>query len=457
MGSLSGALNISLSSMLAEQGAIETTSNNIANVNTPGYSRQRPDLEERPPIQIGHIAFGTGVELNKVVSLRDSILDLRVNQETQQQGKLNSFLGSAQQIQSLFNETNGTGLQGDLSAFFNSFSQLSTNPSDLNLRQAVLTSGQNLASAFNQTSVALTTIQRNVDLSVTQTVTQINTLTQQIATVNAQVSAATTTGQNPGPFIDQRQQLMNQLSNLVDVSEINAGNGSITLTTTNGAPLVVGNQAFTLATQPDATTGLQHVLSQGTDITAKISGGELAGQLQIRDQEIPDIQNSLDTLASNLANSVNTQHQAGFDLNGAAGGNFFVPPTGVAGAASSLAVAISDPTKIAASSDGTPGDNGNANAILALQNQTIANGQTPLNAYANLVFQIGNDVQTAKTSQQAGGQVLDQLQNLQGGVSGVDINEESANLIRFQNAYQASAQVASVINSLLETTIGMVQ
>jgi flagellar hook-associated protein 1 FlgK len=162
-------------------------------------------------------------------------------------------------------------------------------------------------------------------------------------------------------------------------------------------------------------------------------------------------------LASSLANSVNTQHQAGFDLNGAAGGNFFVPPTGAAGAASSLAVAITDPTKIAASSDGTPGDNGNANAILALQNQTIANGQTPLNAYANLVFQIGNDVQTAQTGQQAGGQVLDQLQNLQGGVSGVDINEESANLIRFQNAYQASAQVASVINSLLETTIGMVQ
>lgn len=457
MGSLSGALNISLSSMLAEQGAIETTSNNIANVNTPGYSRQRPDLEETPPIQIGHIAFGTGVELNKVVSLRDSILDLRVNQETQQQGKLDSFLGTAQQIQSLFNETNGTGLQSDLSAFFSSFSQLSTNPSDLNLRQAVLTSGQNLASAFNQTSAALTTIQRNVDLSVTQTVTQINTLTQQIATVNVQVSAATTTGQNPGPFIDQRQQLMNQLSNLVDISEINAGNGSITLTTTNGAPLVVGNQSFTLTTQPDATTGLQHILSQGTDITAKISAGELAGQLQIRDQEIPNIQNSLDTLASSLANSVNTQHQAGFDLNEAAGGNFFVPPTAVAGAASSLAVAISDPTKIAASSDGTPGDNGNANAILALQDQAIANGQTPVNAYANLVFQIGNDVQTAQTSQQAGGQVLDQLQNLQGGVSGVDINEESANLIRFQNAYQASAQVASVINSLLETTIGMVQ
>ncbi|HUI76025.1 MAG TPA: flagellar hook-associated protein FlgK [Candidatus Acidoferrum sp.] len=457
MGSLSGALNISLSSMLAEQGAIETTSNNIANVNTPGYSRQRPDLEESPPVLNGNLAFGTGVELKQVVSLRDSILDLRVNQETQQQGSLNSFLSSAQQIQSLFNETNGTGLQADLTNFFNSLSQLSTNPSDLNLRQAVLTSGQNLASAFNQTSLALTTQQRNVDLSVTQTVSQINTLTQQIAAVNSQVAAATTSGQNPGPFVDQRQQLINQLSNLVDVSEINAGNGSLTLTTSSGAPLVVGGQSFALSTQTDPTTSLQDIYSQGSNLTANITGGELAGQLQVRDQEIPSIQNSLDTLASSLANAVNTQHQAGFDLNGAAGGNFFVPPAGVAGAAASLTVAITDPTKIAASSDGTAGDNGNANALLNLQNQPIVNGETPLNAYSNLIFKIGNDVQTAQTNQTAGSQVLSQLQNLQGGVSGVDINEESANLIRFQNAYTASAQVASVINTLLQTTLDMVQ
>ncbi|HUL15547.1 MAG TPA: flagellar hook-associated protein FlgK [Terriglobales bacterium] len=457
MGSLSGALNITLSSMLAEEGAIETTSNNIANVNTPGYSRQRPVLEEAPPVLNGNLVFGTGVQLQQVESLRDSILDLRVNQETQQQGSLNSFLNSAQQIQSLFNETNGTGLQSDLTNFFNSLSQLSTNPSDLNLRQAVLTSAQNLASAFNQTSSALTTQQRNVDLSVTQTVSQINTLTQQIAAVNSQVSAATTSNQNPGPFVDQRQQLINQLSNLVDVSEINAGNGSLTLTTSSGAPLVVGGQSFALTTQTDPATALQDIDSQGTNITANITGGELAGQLQIRDQEIPSIQNSLDTLASSLANAVNTQHQAGFDLNGAPGGNFFVPPTGVAGAAASLAVAITDPTKIAASSDGTPGDNGNVNALLDLQNQNIVNGETPMNAYSNLVFQMGNDVQTAQTNQTAGSQVLSQLQNLQGGVSGVDINEESANLIRFQNAYTASAQVATTINTLLQTTIDMVQ
>src|SRR5256885_11755440 len=436
---------------------LSATSNNIANVNTPGYSRQRPDLEETPPIQIGGLNFGTGVELKQVVSLRDSILDLRVNQETQQQGRLEGFLGSAQQIQSFFNETTGTGLQGNLTAFFNSLSQLSTSPSDLNVRQSVLTAAQNLSTSFNQAATNLSRLQTSVNLNVTQSVSQINTLTAQIATANAQVSAAQSANRNPGPFVDQRQQLLNQLSNLVDISEINAGNGNLTITTSNGAPLVVGGQSFQLSTQTNASTGLQDIISQGASITSQITGGQLAGQLQIRDQEIPAIQNSLDTLAFNLSSAVNTQHKLGFDLNGNAGGNLFTPLASATGAASQIAVAITNPSLVAASDDSTPGNNANANALLGLQNQAIASGQNPLNFYGNLVFKIGNDVSTAQAGQTAGSQVLSQLQNLQGGVSNVDLNEESANLIRFQNAYQASARVVSVINSLLDATINMVQ
>jgi len=461
VGSLNTSLNIAAQSMLAEQGAIETTTNNIANVNTPGYARERADFAETTPLQVGNLTLGTGVTLQDVTSLRDSILDLRVNQETQQQGQLNAFISGGQQIQTLFNETSGTGLQAPLTAFFTSLSQLSANPSDLNSRQGVITAAQNLASAFNQTSTNLTSLQRNVDQSVTQSVSQINTLTAQIAQVNTQVESASTVGQNPGPFIDQRQQLINQLSNLVDVSEIDAGNGSLTLTTSSGAPLVVGSQSFQLTTQTDPVTGLQDVYSQGSNITSKITSGQLAGEIQIRDQEIPSIQSSLDTLASNLATSVNTQNAAGIDLNGQPGGNIFnTQPVGGVGAAATITVTTTDPTKIAASAGpapGNPGDNTNANALLALQNQTIVNGQTPLNYYSNLVFKIGSDVSNAQTSQQSGSMVLQQVQNLQGGVSGVDINEESANLIRYQNAYQASAQVTSIINTLMQDTINMVQ
>jgi flagellar hook-associated protein 1 FlgK len=460
MGSLSASLNISTGSLQAEQTAIQTTTNNIANVNTPGYSRQVANFDDDPPVQIGTLTLGSGVNINQITSLRDSILDLRVNQETQQQGSLNAFISSGQQIQSLFNETSGSGLQAPLTAFFNSLSQLSTNPSDANTRQGVISAAQNLATAFNQTSNNLTQIQRSADLSVTQSVSQINTLTAQIAAVNVQVADATGTGQNPGPFIDQRQQLLTQLSNLVDVSSIDAGNGSITLTTNNGSPLVVGGQSFQLSAQTNPTTGFQDVYSQGVDITSKITGGELAGQIQTRDQEIPSVLTSLDTLASSLATAVNTQNQQGVDLNGNPGGNIFVPPpAGGAGAAATLAVAITNPSLIAASAGpppGNSGDNTNANALLAIQNQAIVNGQTPLNAYSNLVFKIGNDVSTAQSNQQAGSLVLQQLQNLQAGVSSVDINEESANLIRFQAAYQASAQISGIIDQLMQTTINMI-
>jgi len=195
------------------------------------------------------------------------------------------------------------------------------------------------------------------------------------------------------------------------------------------------------------------------DITSQISGGALAGQIQIRDQEIPSVQNSLNLLAYYLSTAVNNQNKAGYDLNGNAGGNLFTPLTQVQGAAANLGMATTDPTLIAAS--GTPGqhnagDNSNANALLALQNQNLVAGQTPLSYYSDLVFKVGNDVSTAQTTEQAGSQTLLQLQNLQGGVSGVDINEEAANLVRFQTAYQASAQVAAVINTLLQSTINIV-
>ena len=460
MGSLSASLNIALQSMLTEQGAIQTTSNNIANSNTPGYSRQRANFEESPPISIGSLTLGTGVQLANITSLRSSILDLRINKETQQQGQLNAFISSGQQIQVLFNETAGTGLQTPLTNFFNSLSQLTTNPSDLATRQSVLSAAQNLALAFNQTSSNLTTLQRNVDLSVQQSVSQINSLTSQVAQVNQQVSAAETTGANSGPFEDQRQQLINQLSNFVDVSEVDAGNGSLTLTTANGSPLVVAGQSFSFTAQADATTGLQHVIANGTDITSQIVSGELAGQLQVRDQQIPSIQNSLDTLAYNLSSALNTQNLAGLDLNGVPGGNLFAPLAQASGAAAVLKVAITDPSKIAAASAGPPpggpGDNTNANAMLALQNKPLPGGLTPMNYYSNLVFNVGNSVANAQIQQASGSQVLQQIQNLQGGISGVDINEEAANLIRFQNAYQASAQVSSIISTLLQATMNMV-
>jgi len=249
---------------------------------------------------------------------------------------------------------------------------------------------------------------------------------------------------------------MTQLSQLVDVQSIQADGTSLTLTTSGGAALVVGNQSFKLTTQTNSTTGFQDVFSQGKDITSSINGGNLAGDIQLRDQEIPLLQSSLDTLASGIANSVNTQHAAGFDLNGRAGGNIFVPPTGVAGSAINLAVAISDPNLIAASADGTAGNNDNATALANLQSQNIIAGQNPINYYSGIVFQVGNDASNASAGLSAEQLIVQQLQDQQNAVSGVSLDQEGANLVQFQNAYTAASRVASIIASLFQTTINMI-
>ena len=455
MGTLLSSLNIALQSMEAEQEALSTTTNNIANVNTPGYTRQTVSLEETPPVQYGGMLFGSGVAVGQITSQRDNLLQTRLDQETQQQSKYSSYLGTMQQVQTLFNETNGNGLQGSITAFFSSLQQLSTNPSDPSLRQGVLSAARNLAQSFNNAANNLSQLQQNADITVTQSVNQINGLTSQIASLNNQISIATASGQNAGTFVDQRDQLINQLSGLVDVSKIDAGNGSITLTTSSGTALVAGNQAFQLSAQTNPATGFQDVFAQGSDITLGLTGGTLAGAIQARDQSIPAILSSLDALASGLGNSMNTINKAGTDLNGNAGGNFFTVPS--AGAAGGLSVAITDPSKIAASLNGSAGDNSNINDMLALQNQAIVNGQTPLTAYSSLVFQIGNDVSTAQSESTAAQAMIQQLQNQIGSVSGVSINEESVNLVQYERAYQAAAQVSGVIDTLTAAAINLGQ
>jgi flagellar hook-associated protein 1 FlgK len=441
--------------MEADRGGVEITSNNIANVNTPGFSREQVNLSENPPVQVGNVLFGTGVTLGQTTSVRDGLLEQRLDQENTASNQLSSFLGAMNQVQSLFNETAGAGLQTPLTAFYNSLTQLTADPSNSAYRQGVITAGQNLAAAFQQDSSNLKSLQSSTDLSVVQSVDQVNQLTAQIASLNVQVSQLEGLGKDAGASLDQRTQLVRQLSGLVDISETSTENGSLTIATTSGAALVDGSQSFALSTQVNPVTTYHDVFSNGVDITNNITGGSLGGQIQARDQAIPGVLNQLDTLAFNVESAVNKQSQAGFDANGNAGVNFFTQPAAAAGAATSIAVAISDPNLVAASSDGSLGSSGNAQALANLQNQANVNGQTPFNYYSNLVFQIGNQVSQAQSEQTAVGLVQQQLADQRGAVSGVSLDEEAVNLIRYQSAYEASANVVNVVSQLLTTTINM--
>jgi flagellar hook-associated protein 1 FlgK len=446
MGSLYGALSIATGALGAEQGALDATTNNVANVNTPGYSRLQPVLVESSPITVGSVTYGTGVELEKLQSLRDPILQMRIQEETQQQGQLNASLTAMQQAQVQFTTSSGD-IGTEISNFFASLNQISTDPTNLALRQGALTAAGNMATAFNNVANNLGQQRLNLDSNVSQDVGQVNVLTGQIATLNTQISELQGVNQNASTLVDQRDVLIGKLSNLIDVSNIQSDNG-LTLTTSNGTALVVGGQSFALTTQANAS-GLQDVYAQGKDITTALTSGDLTGLLQARDQTIPGLLSNLDTLAAAVSNSLNTANQQGFDLNGNAGGNLFVPPAASGqGAAAGMALATTDPALIAASSDGTPGSNGNLAVLVAVENQPVAAGQAPTDYYSNIVFTVGNTVSNDSAELSASQSILSQLQDQRAGISGVSLDEEASNTVQFQRAFDAAANVVTSINDM---------
>lgn len=454
MSSLDASLSIATRALMADQGAVEVTSNNIANVNTPGYSRQRPVFEQSATITEGSLTFGTGADLQSIQSIRDRVLDLRIQQEFQQQGQVNAYLSSVQQAEAVFNNTQGGGIDSAVNAFFNNLLQLSATPADSTARQAVVSAGQTLTATVRQAAGNLVTIRKGLDTSVQSVVGKINQLTGQIATLNAKIAAVQATNPDGGALTDQRDELVRELAQEVNVSVVNADGGE-TITTAGGLPLVAGSQTFQFGLQTDPSTGLQKIMANGQDLTSEISDGELGGLLKARDQSVPAYMSQLDQFAYGFANAFNAAHQAGYDGNGNPAGNFFVPPTATAGAALQFSVQVSSGSQVAASSDGTSGSNANANNLVALQNGGIINGQTPTAFLSGLTMQVGSDVSNAQAESDAENLALQQLQNQRSALSGVSLDEEASNLIRFQNAFAASARVISVINELTQTVVNM--
>jgi flagellar hook-associated protein 1 FlgK len=453
MASLSSSLSTAVQSLIADTGALQITNNNIANANTPGYSRQVPVFQEAPPTEDGNLTIGNGVVLQGYQSVRDELVSNQIQQETQAQSSANAQLGSLQQIQPAFT-TSAQDIGTEMSALFASISALSTNPTSSSEREGVLAAGQNLAAAFNSTSNVLTAQQTALNTPVTNDVGEINQLTQQIAALNPQIAELQANGQDGGSLQDQQTQLVLKLSSLTNVSVTQTPDGE-TLTTGSGTPLVVGSQSYALQTTT-GSDGMQHVLDQnGTDITASITSGDLGGTIQTRDQTIPGLLSQLDTLANQFGTAFNAAQAKGFNQNGAKGTNFFNLPATVAGSAASISLALTSPTQVAASSDGTAGSNGNLANLSAVQTTPLSAGNTPADLYASLVYQVGSLTSNANAESTATAASLLQLNDQLSSVSGVSIDEETTNLITFQTAYEAAARVVSTLQGLFTTTLAM--
>ena len=452
MGGLNTSLLIGVQALDATQGALDATSNNIANVNTPGYTREVVQFAENGENQAGDEVTGGGVTLSGLQSIRDELLNIQIQQQTSQQGSANTQSSSLQQVQTFFT-TNGNDIASGLTSLSSSLAQLSANPSSTSAQQSVLSSGKSLAQAFNTTAQGLSAAQTDADQQVPQTVTQINSLTQQIAQLNSQLGQVPAS-ENGGTTQDQLDQLVQQLSGLTGIS-ITQSNDGETITTAGGTPLVIGGQSFNLQSTTGAN-GFQQVLdSNGNNITSSIQGGTLGGAIEIRDQVIPGFQSQLNTLASQFGTAFNAAQAQGFDSNGNAGSAFFNVPSNANNAAAGISVALTDPSQVAISSDGSAGSNGNVANLSAALTNALPSGQSPADAYANLVFQVGNATSNANTQSTAISQNLTQLTNQQGAVSAVDINEETTNLMRFQAAYEAASRIVSTVQVLDNAALNM--
>jgi len=452
--SLNASLSIAVQSLNAASGSLQATNNNIANANTPGYTRKVAILQAAAPTDQGNnLSLGNGVDLVSYQSVRDELLQMQVQQETSAQSGADAQLSSMQQIQPTFT-TSTQDIGTEMSALFSSISSLSTNPADASSRQAVLAAGQNLASAFNSASKTLTSQQAALNTQVTQDVDQINQLTKQIAALNPQIVTLKATGQDGGTLQDQQDQLVLKLAKLTTVAVTQSADG-VTLSTGNGTPLVIGSQSLKLQTT-FGSDGMTHVLDQnGTDLTSTLSGGDLGGSIQTRDISIKGLLTQLDSLANQFGSAMNAAQAAGYDQSGNAGQNLFTVSSTVTGSAATIKMAITDPTLVAASSDGSAGSNGNLANFSAIQTTALASGQTPGSAYASLVYQVGSLTSNAQAESTATTASLLQLNDQLSSVSGVSIDQESANLITYQLAYQAAARVISTIQQLFSITMSM--
>jgi len=453
---LTSDLNVSVQSLLAATEAMDVTTTNIANQNTPGYARRTVVLEEDGPT--GGDGSSSGVDVKAVDSMHDAVLDLSINAATAQQNLSSTVASSLGAVQTVFSDTASGSVGSTIDAFFSSLQQLSTSPADGSLRADVVTAADNVASSFQSTASVITQAQRQADQSVVQETGDANSLLQQIAATNGALSTAKNLGQSTNSAQDQLSGLLSQLSAIVGYSTVNSSDG-LTLTTSNGTPLVVGNTAYALTNGVNAN-GFNDVYAGGTDVTGSLQGGALGGNIQTRDQTLVTLATQVNQFAYQFAQAVNNVQTSGSDVNGNAGVAMFNPPDTTSGnstgAAASISVALTSGSQVAASATGgASGDGSNLTLMSNLQNQSIISGDTPDDAFSNLTFSIGNTVSQANSNATATGNILTQLQNQQSSIEGVSIDEESSNLLLYERSFQAAAKVISTVDTLMGNVLDM--
>jgi flagellar hook-associated protein 1 FlgK len=468
---LFNTLNLGARSMVAEELGVEVTGQNLANANNAAYTRQTVQLQTSTPTPTSLGLQGTGVEVASIQQVSDQLLNSQIQSEASVGGYWNSQQSALETAQTQLGEflnlsSSGTGstttsattspdLSDQLNSLFNAFQSVATSPADPTARQALVNAAQSLASGFNQASQNLSTLNGQLNTSLGNDVASANKLLSDIASLNGQIAKATASGGTANDLVDSREQDLENLAQLTNIQTAANSDGTISVGI-GGQQLVSGSTlSDTLATY-DPGNGQLLVQTAASATPLTLAGGSIQGTIDARDGALATLRGNLDTMASTLISQVNGIYQNGYDLNGNTGADFFTGSDAASiGVNSAL---LTDPSQVqAAGVANAAGDNTVALALAQLGNQSLGalNNQTFSGACALDVENFGNALSNANDQVNNYNSVNTMLLNQRDSVSGVSLEEEMANLITYQKAYETSAQIITTVNEMLSTVVNM--
>ena len=472
MAGLFDALNSARTSLEVNQKSIEVVGNNIANVNTEGYSRQYTQLTQYPSVNFGDFFIGQGVKVADIQRDHDVFIQNQLIDKSADYGYQNAQARPLSELERVFAITD-ENLATDVDNFFDSWQELSANPSDLVLRDVVIQRGDILSTNFNNTITELNTVQENINDTLTSKIDDINSKIQEIADLNNRIYSVEINGQSANTARDRRELLARQLAESVGAQSFSDSRGMLTVQLPAGLPLVQGNTAMSLEAVSSGSN-LDIVLHAGgvtRTLDQRNIGGEFSGLIYLRDSFIPGLIDDIDRLAYEITTQVNGQHALGAGLDSISGRNFFAdspnltatPPTDPwKDAARAMSVEIASAEQIAAGEAPTPpdtvapGDNRNALLLADLDESYLIDGIDNFNGfYGKLVARIGLETNQNTLSLQGTEDAVVQLDNLRDGLSGVSLEEEMIELISYQRGFESSAKFLTTVDELMDTLIAI--
>ncbi|MEZ5352173.1 MAG: flagellar hook-associated protein FlgK [Bryobacteraceae bacterium] len=452
MGNLLNSLVTVADSMRTVQRAIDVSSNNVTNAKAPGFVKQDLSLVAKRFDLPNALPGGLGD--NGLLSSRRAFLEQSVYEQSGREGRFSQAASNLERLEPLLDVAAPGGVAGALDDLFGAFSQWSLNPNEIPSRQLVIDRASDLSAAFGFLAGSITSAAHDADAEIGATVEQINRLGASIQAYNIEVRSDRRKLEDPG-LDAQVHAALEDLSALVDFDLIRADDGSFTVQLGGQTPLVIADRHYPISAD---SSGSSLVLRDqaGKDVTAQISAGKIKGILDFRNGSTGALLGGLNTLAESVATRVNALLTAGLDRNDQPGGELFSFDA-AGGAASTLRVTGITAEELAGASIDAPGGNGNALELASLATSRELDGFTFTQYLGQTAGNLGHEVATARSSARTHELLLSQARQLRAQETEVNLDEEAVKLIAFQRQYEANAELVRVLNSLTETTLGILR